>query len=1398
MSRLAIAVLVAAALLGVVRAGAARADVGVRDFSYTDVNGVQTPTEDKPQSKLWFQDGSWWGLLYSTVEHATVIERLDASTQTWVDTGTVVDSRPTARGDVLWDGQKLYVVSGTPVISEFSSPPDPAAVSAGSAELSRFSYDPLSRTYGRDLGFPVTVHSGSTESITLAKDSTGRLWVTYTQVAPDNSSKVYVNHSSGGDAIWGTPYAIPAASASVHYDDISTIVAYQNDKIGVMWSNQLARKFYLAVHKDGAADDSWQTEVAYGGGVGGCSTGCANDHLNVKQLSSDGSGRLFAAVKTANRNTGQAFVSLLVRNQSGSWSTYPFGAVEDLHTRPMVLLDEEHREVFMVAVSPEVGGTIYYKKSGIDNISFPPGLGTPFIQSAVDTDVSNPTTTKQNLNSATGLLVLADANTHHRYWHRLMDLSGEAAPPPAAPTSLAVSVPSTDADSTLRLTWSDNSNNESSFAIERKTTTASYSQVATVGANVTSYTDTGLTAGGTFTYRVRAINSIGASLYSEEASATTAQTGPVRTFTAVEDTYVDSGVPTTNFGAKTLLSLDTTSPTQESYLKFNVSGLVGTTVASAKLRLYVSDNASVKGGSVARMSDTSWQERTVTYNTRPAIDGAALSSLGAVNLATWYDLDVTPAVRGDGTLSLGLKTASTDAVHYASREDAAHAPQLVVTVTQGDTTPPQTTIATGPSGTVTTASATFAFSADEQGSTFACSLDGAPFAACTSPQQYSGLADGAHTFDVRATDPVGNTDATPAHLAWTVDTIPPSTLANPSVAPVTNSSSVSFALTSDESNVTFECRLDGSAYSSCTSPKQYSGLADGDHTFTARATDAAGNTEPDPSPFSWTVDTNAPETTIDAGPQGAATTSSATFRFSSSEAGSTFACRLDGAAFAACTSPKDYTGLADGSHAFEVRASDAAGNVDLTPSSRTWVVNTSVPDTTPPTATLTAPAADVQAVHGTVTLQADAADDVGVDHVEFLVDGAVVATDATAPYSVSWNSVTVTDGPVTITARAIDTSSNATTSTGRTVTVDNASADTAIDSGPQGPTGSRTASFAFSSTDTAATFECSLDASSFASCASPQQYAALTDGPHTFAVRARDAVGNVDASPATRNWTVDTVAPQTSISAGPTGTVNSRTATLTFAADEAGSTFECRLDGSAYSTCTSPKQYTGVADGAHSFDVRATDAASNVDATPATQAWTVDPVVFRDGFETGDFSQWTLPVHAAGGGSVVVQSAVAKTGASAAKISAPASTDYAYVRKTLSASQTDLSVAGDFQITTEGASGQEVSIFKLYDSASTRLVYLNRRNVSGRIYVVYNGTTFPTTAKLALGTWAKLKVRTITAGATSTIEVTMDGVSIYNTTTASLGTSGIRTLQIGNDKQLPFALYADNIEALLP
>jgi hypothetical protein len=96
-----------------------------------------------------------------------------------------------------------------------------------------------------------------------------------------------------------------------------------------------------------------------------------------------------------------------------------------------------------------------------------------------------------------------------------------------------------------------------------------------------------------------------------------------------------------------------------------------------------------------------------------------------------------------------------------------------------------------------------------------------------------------------------------------------------------------------------------------------------------------------------TVDTTAPDTTIDSGLSGTVSTSPVSFAFSSSEAGSTFECKLDGAAYSACTSPKDYTNLSNGSHTFEVRATDAAGNTDATPATRTFTLSGNDPYANP-------------------------------------------------------------------------------------------------------------------------------------------------------------------------------------------------------------------------------------------------------------------------------------------------------------------------------------------------------------------------------------------------------------------------------------------------------------------
>jgi PASTA domain len=89
----------------------------------------------------------------------------------------------------------------------------------------------------------------------------------------------------------------------------------------------------------------------------------------------------------------------------------------------------------------------------------------------------------------------------------------------------------------------------------------------------------------------------------------------------------------------------------------------------------------------------------------------------------------------------------------------------------------------------------------------------------------------------------------------------------------------------------------------------------------------------------------------------------------------------------------------------------------------------------------------------------------------------------------------------------------------------------------------------------------------------------------------------------------DTDPPQTTINSAPPTVTSSSDATFAFSADEPGSTFECALDSGAYAACTTPTSYTGLPAGAHSFSVRATDAAANTDPTPATHAWTIDTTV---------------------------------------------------------------------------------------------------------------------------------------------------------------------------------------------
>jgi len=575
-------------------------------------------------------------------------------------------------------------------------------------------------------------------------------------------------------------------------------------------------------------------------------------------------------------------------------------------------------------------------------------------------------------------------------------------------------------------------------------------------------------------------------------------------------------------------------------------------------------------------------EFTFTSDDSPVTYECALDLGAYVACTTPY----TPAT----ALTAGAHTLSVRATDAVGHTDASPATRSFTV----DTTFPDTSIDTGPSGLTKNATPAWTFSSTKSGATFACSLDGAAYAACTSPYTASALISGSHTFAVRATDAAGNTDATPATRAITVDAVAPDTSFTSGPNGPTKVTSPSFNLSADEGSVTYECKLDTGAFAACGSPYTVGPLGEGSHTVQVRATDLAGNVDATPASRTFTVDVTAPDTTLPGAPTGTITTATPSLTLASSEGSSTFECKVDTGAYAACTSPWVTPTLGEGPHTIAVRATDPAGNTDATPATATFTVDTVAPDTTlgaTPTGTVAAsPAFTFTSPDVTATFQCS-------------VDSGTY-TACTSPKTLG----PLSGGSHRIDVRAVDPAGNVDpTPAGRAFTVDATAPETTLVNPVSGTIATATPTFTFTSDDVAATFECSVDSTTvYAACTSPKTTATLSEGNHTFRVRATDAAGNVDPTVASAGFTVDTVAPDTTITSGPTSLTASGSPSLTFTSDEAGATFRCAIDSTTdYATCTSPYA-PSLDDGQHTIRVRAVDAGGNVDGSPAARTFTVD------------------------------------------------------------------------------------------------------------------------------------------------------------------------------------------------
>jgi large repetitive protein len=405
-------------------------------------------------------------------------------------------------------------------------------------------------------------------------------------------------------------------------------------------------------------------------------------------------------------------------------------------------------------------------------------------------------------------------------------------------------------------------------------------------------------------------------------------------------------------------------------------------------------------------------------------------------------------------------------------------------------------------------------------------------------------------------------------------------------------------------------------------------LSDGTHSITAKATDKAGNASPASDALSITIDTQEPETNMISGPEGLIGSGAAEFAFSSTEQDTSFQCKLDALAEETCESPKAYSGLGDGQHAFSVRATDLAGNADQSPAQRSFTVDTVKPDAP----TITNPQSGSYDTDGTITVSGSAGSGAKVELFEGDTSKGTATADAQGNWSIPLTNVA--EGEHTYTAKATDEAGNVSDASAELkvivdLKVPEVAEITPADGAMNVPV----------ETDVTATFSEDMDQASVegnfelaeqgsaavvatvsydpstkkATLTPDVDLKASTSYTATLTTDVRDKAGNPLASAKCWSFTTsepaDTTAPTVTIDSKPAAITNNANPSFSYSADEPNSTFECSLSSGtnpdAFTPCSSPKNYGPLANGTYTFKVKAADAAGN-GGEAASYSFTVD------------------------------------------------------------------------------------------------------------------------------------------------------------------------------------------------
>jgi chitodextrinase len=337
--------------------------------------------------------------------------------------------------------------------------------------------------------------------------------------------------------------------------------------------------------------------------------------------------------------------------------------------------------------------------------------------------------------------------------------------------------------SQVNLSWSASTDNT---GVTGYTIYRNGSVVTTVSGAMLSYSDSGLQTGTSYSYTVDAFDAAGNhSAKTGSVGVTTPNVGSSLTFVANADTYVNAGSPTSSYGSQTTLRVDG-SPDVHSYIRFTVQGLANRAVSGAHLMIYANSSLTL-GINAVSVSNNTWVETSMTYNTAPAL-GNVLASSGRVATGTWVSLDVNSYITGEGTYTFGITTTSSTAMSMQSRESGANGPKLVLDLQNGTADTQAPTTPTGIGATITAnplaVNLTWAASSDNVGvtgySVFRGGVSIATLSGTTLSYKDLNVTSGTtYSYTVNAFDAAGNQSAqSAAAVVSTNDTQAPTTPAN--------------------------------------------------------------------------------------------------------------------------------------------------------------------------------------------------------------------------------------------------------------------------------------------------------------------------------------------------------------------------------------------------------------------------------------------------------------------------------------------------------------------------------------------------------------------------------------------------------------------------------------------